>query len=93
VGKVYTDDIGTLIKLDTGEALAGATGCKIIARPPKGGAIELAATVVEGTKLQHVKSATTLREVGIWQLQAYVKFGEEEYCGEIVGLQIYKVLS
>ena len=93
MGKVYDKDIGTLIRLNTGVDISTASKCKIIAKPPFGSTIDLAATIIDKTKLQHTKLANTLAKPGIWQLQAYVEFaGVGEYCGEIVQLTIYKSL-
>lgn len=89
MAKIYTTDVGTKIKLDTGESLTGAVVVKIYARPPSGAVVELAATVAETTKVQHVKAATTLNLAGKWELQAYVEFADgTKYRGETASIQI-----
>jgi formyltetrahydrofolate synthetase len=96
MAKVYTTDVGTLIKLDTGEDISsGVSEVKIIAKPPdESAAVELAATVVETTKVQHTKTADTLDETGEWELQAKVTYIPGDiYRGEKVVLMVYAPLS
>jgi len=92
MGKVYASDVGTLIKLDTGVDVTSAT-VKIVAKPSgSGDAVDLEATVVESTKVQHQKTADTLNAAGNWRLQAYVEMGGGKYFGEIVELPVYEPL-
>lgn len=96
MSKVYTTDVGTLIKLDTGEDISsGVSSVKIIAKPPsEGAAVDLAASVVETTKVQHTKTAATLNSAGEWELQAYVEYtAGDKYRGETVVLMIYAPVS
>lgn len=94
MGKVFTADVGTKIILDTGTNLSEATAQSIRAKQPTGGVVvTLEATVVETTKVQHVKTATTLNAAGDWELQAYVEFTADKYYGEVVTLPVYAVLS
>lgn len=94
MGKVYATDVGTLIKLDTERDISAATSHKIIAKLGTGVATNLTTTIVETTKLQHVKTASTLSSAGLWSLQAYVQFSDgSKYWGEIVELTIYAPLA
>lgn len=98
MGKVCTTDVGTLIKLDTGEDITTASSHKIVAKPPDGGvAVDLVSAVVETTKLQHTKTALTLAKVGTWELQAYVVFGvapnATNYSGEKVPLVVHAPIT
>jgi hypothetical protein len=93
MAKVYTTDVGTLIKLDTGEDISsGVDSVSIIARPPsEAAAVELTATVAETTKVQHQKTADTLDEAGEWELQAEVTYTLGDiYRGEKAILMVYE---
>jgi hypothetical protein len=95
MAKVYTTDVGTLIKLDTGEDISsGVSEVKIIAMPPsEAGAVELTAAVAETTKVQHTKTADTLDEAGEWELQAEVTYTAGDiYRGEKAVLMVYAPL-
>lgn len=95
MAKVYTTDVGTLIKLDTGEELTeGVSTQKIVAKLGEADAVNLTATVVETTKVQHQKTDTTLNSAGAWKLQAHVEFDDGSiYKGDIVTLTIYAPIS
>ena len=95
MGKVYTTDVGTLIKLDTGEDLSsGVSSQKIVGKLGGASAVDLTATVVETTKVQHEKAADTLNSAGVWQLQAHVEFTDSTiYRGEVVELEVYASLA
>lgn len=94
MSRVHATDVGTLIKLNTGISLSDVSNQKIIARKPTGGLVDLAATVVETTKLQHTKTASTLNEAGEWELQAYVELpGPQKLRGTVVRLYIYPALT
>jgi len=94
VGKVFTTDVGTLIKLDTETDLGEATLVNILARKPSGDTVVLAATVVETTKVQHTKTALTLNVAGSWDLQAYARWtGGTEHYGEVIHQEIYPPIA
>lgn len=95
MGRVYTTDVGTKIKLDTGQDLSSGVGShKIVAKLKVGAAVDLTTTVEETTKLQHVKTAATLDSQGTWNLQAHVEFTDgSEYRGEAVELPVYPPIT
>lgn len=92
--KVFTTDVGTLIKLNTGWDISAATAYKIVAKLGAAAAVDLTATIVETTKLQHQKAADTLDSAGDWELQAHVELGAGDiYRGDIVELTVYAPLT
>lgn len=96
MAKVYTTDVGTKIKLDTGEDISsGVDSVKVVAKPPsEGAAVDLTSTVVETTKVQHQKTASTLNSAGEWELQAQVNYtGGDIYRGDKVVLRVHAPLS
>lgn len=92
---VFTTDVGTKIVLDTGEDLtSGVSSVKIVAKPPSGPAVDLSSEVVETTKIQHQKTASTLNTAGEWQLQSHVEYtAGGVYRGVIVKLTVYSPLT
>jgi len=89
-GVVKVDDVGTLIKLDSGVDLTAASTVEIVARNPSGSIETLSASVVETTKAQHVKAADTLDVAGSWELQVHAVWGTgEDLSGDEVSLRIY----
>jgi hypothetical protein len=96
MSKIYTTDVGKVIKLDTDVDLTvGLLDKKIIAKPPGGGAlVDLVATVVDTTWLQHEKTALTLATAGEWELQPYAAFTDGDILyGDIAILEIYPILA
>lgn len=91
MGKLYTGSVGTLIRLETGINLTGATKTTIQAIAPTGGAATELTASVDGTKLVHTKTATTLASAGTWTLQSYVEFdsGATKHYGDSVKLDVY----
>lgn len=92
MSKVFTTDVGTKIILDTGQDLSAATAQSIKAKNPSTGAWEtLTAIVVETTKLQHSKTASTLNVAGNWRLSSYVEFTADKYHGDPVILTVFEI--
>ncbi len=88
--KPYVGDTGTIIQLDTGASLAGASEMTIEARRPDGTTVSWAATAVDGTKLQFVTLANTLNQAGDWKLQARVVMPGGTWLGETVKFAVYR---
>jgi hypothetical protein len=93
MSKVYVGDIGTVVKLDTGQPLAGATALSIDARRPDGSAVNLTATIVETTKVMITTDSATFTQPGDWRLQAHVTMPTGEWRGETVALTVYPVFG
>jgi len=92
LSKVFTTDVGTKIILDTGQDLSTVSAKSIKAKNPVTGIWEtLTATVVETTKLQHDKTASTLNVAGNWRLSAYVEFSADKYHGDPVILTVFEI--
>lgn len=93
--KVHTTDVGTLIKLNTGEDLStGVNSVKIVAKLGEAAAVDLTATVVETTKVQHQKTASTLNTAGAWDLQAEVDFDDgTNFRSRPIVLNVYASLA
>ena len=95
MSNVYTKDVGTLIQLDTGEDLSEVIDEKIYFKAPDESTGALGGiTVVEDTKLQHIKTALTFNQAGTWYLQAYAQWNAGDiYHGDIVQVTVVEGLS
>lgn len=88
--KVYVGDIGTLLQLDTGQPLSGATSVSIEVRKMATGVeVSLPGVVVSSTKVQVTSVADTFDVAGEWLLQAKVVLPSGTWLGETVPLRIY----
>ena len=89
MGKVYVGDIGTIIKLDTGEDLAQATVKRIKYTMPDGSEGFWSGEVVETTKIQHTVASGELSLAGEWLFQAYIELPSWRGHGETSSYTIY----
>jgi hypothetical protein len=88
MSKVYVGDTGTLIDLDTGVSLVGATVLEIKARKPDGTVVTWTATA-STTHLQYTTLNNTLDQHGIWKLQASVTLPSGKWTGETADLKVH----
>lgn len=91
--KPYVGDTGTIIQLDTGASLTGATSLSIEAKRPDGTVVSWAATAVDGTKVQFVTLANSLNMAGDWKLQARVTLPTGTWTGEVATLRVYRLFD
>jgi len=88
MNKPYVGDSGTLIQLDTGVPLIGATLAQILAKRPDGVILTWMASV-SGSMLQYTTIATDLSMPGTWILQAKVTLPDGSWLGEATSVKIY----
>ena len=93
MSKVFAGDIGTVILLNTGTSLAGATVTKMRVRKPDGTIVEWQATVQDTTYLKFVTVAGTLDTAGRWQVQAQVTLPAWSGYGEVAYFNVSPILS
>lgn len=73
----------TVITLDTGVTLTGASAAKIIYRKPSGETGTWTASVTQTTKVTYTTDEADLDEGGLWKFQAYAVVSGAEYYGEL----------
>jgi len=89
--KIYKDDIGVEIRLNTGQSLTGATSMKIMVQKPDGTETEWVAQQYDSTTIYYVTVSGDLAASGDYTLQSYVEWGEDsKHTGESVILKIYE---
>lgn len=87
--KVYVNDVGTLIKLDTGQTITDATVVQIRVKQPNGKKKRWTATVLETTKVGYITQLGDLPMPGTYLLQAYVDMPSWTGRGETVEMEVY----
>jgi hypothetical protein len=92
MSKVYVGDTGTLIELDTGVSLAGATVLEIKVRKPDGTLATWSASA-SATKLAYTTQPTTLDQAGVWRLQASVTLPSGKWLGETALLSVHPPMA
>lgn len=86
---VYLNDIGTLIKVDVGSDITGATLHQIKFIRPDGSSDNWDANVATRF-LQHVTVDGDLNMIGEWIVQALVTTGSGTWHGEITRFEVLK---
>jgi len=87
--KVYKNDIGTAIILDTTEDIQAQTELKILYQKPSGVEGYWDGSVVETTKVRYVTISGDLDESGLWYLQVYLAIPDWRGYGETVEMKVY----
>lgn len=89
MGKVYKDDIGTVIDLDAGEDVSAASSLRIYYTKPSGTISFWTATLQGTSLLRYTVQSGDLDEAGVWALQARVVTAGGTWRGETVKLRVY----
>lgn len=92
MSKVYVGDTGTLIELDTGVSLTGATMLEIHALKPDGTLVTWPATAALN-KLQYTTQSGTFDQAGVWSMQASVALPSGKWLGETVLMRVYAEMT
>ena len=88
--KIYEYHIGTEIKLDAGEDLAGNTVLEIHYLKPDGTEGIWTATNVETTKARYITTTSgDLSPNGTWKVKIYVELPSWRGFGETVEMKVY----
>lgn len=87
--KVYINDVGTKIKLYTGQDISSATIVKISYKKPNGDTGEWDGSIEEDEYVVYIVQAGDLDQVGIWKLQAYVVLPDWTGRGETVDMEVF----
>jgi hypothetical protein len=90
--KTYIGDTGTVIELDTGVSLVGATEVSIEAQKPDG-ALASWTGAAAGTQISYTSLAGTFDQAGAWLLQARAVLPSGAWRGETAKLMVYAPFS
>lgn len=92
MAKAHQNDVGTVIRLETGVDLTSATAQHIKVLEPDGTEVQWAATVeapATAGVLTYTCTADDLDQAGTYELHAYVEFGSNLWLGELVKLKTF----
>jgi len=87
--KVYVGDTGTLIVLDCGQDISGATARSILVRKPDGTEVTWTAVASGTDSISFTSLAGTFDRPGVWRLQALVTLPSGVWRGDTVLLPVY----
>lgn len=94
MGKIYTGDVGTVIKLDTKEDISSSTDVRIIYEKPDGTSTEWIATINGSSYVQYITTSTSdLDQAGTWTVQVYVDLGSWVGHGESTHFKVYDLYN
>ena len=91
--KIYKGDVGTIIKLDTGNDLNSATTTKIKWKDPDGQTGEWIADIETPAADGYISYKITngdLNKKGTWKVQSYVEFDTDHWLGETISLKVFE---
>ncbi len=88
MGKIYEDQIGVRLELETSSDLSGVTTAEIKYKKPDGTKGVWSATV-DGSKLYYITEAGDLDKRGVLQVQAHVVGTGFDLLGETAEVQIH----
>jgi len=94
MNKVYKPDIGTVISLNTGQVITGATALSIEVQKPSGATASWAGAIGADTKsVEHTLVSGELDETGDYILQAKLTLGGGTWRGESVKMEVRDVFK
>jgi hypothetical protein len=86
--KVYIGDVGTIVDVDCGESLIGATGQLLKVRKPNGAEVSWAASI-SANSLKHTAISGDFDLVGTYLIQPYLTITGWTGHGLTVSLEVY----
>lgn len=86
--KIYKDDVGTIIELDTGVDITAGSVFEIKVKLPDATLDTWTATLLGQTKIRYVTVGGDLPQAGIYKLQAHVVVSGWNGLGETVDLEV-----
>ena len=88
--KIYINDTGSSIILETGLVLTGALSLKIAVRKPDMTEIEWPAIIHGDTAVKYITVDGDLNMPGIWTLHSNVEMSDGEWLGESVSFEVFR---
>lgn len=89
MGKIYVGDIGTVILVDCGTVITGATNTKLKVKKPDGSEVEWTATIDGTQKLKYIVASGDLNVAGTYYLNALLILGSWAGLGETATFSVY----
>lgn len=96
MSQIFSNDIGTVIILDTETDLTGLTDQKILLKRPNGSIVAKTATVVDADPTKGKITFTSVTgdwlQVGVYSIQAKITFGSKIFYGTISNFTVLDTL-
>jgi len=93
MGKHYVGDVGTIIMVDCGTTISGATGLILNVKKPDGTTVEWSATIDGTDYLKHTTISTDFDQAGLYYLQASLTISGWAGLGETAEFMVYAVYA
>ena len=92
MSKVFQNDLGTVLTIDTGTALAAATTTELHVLKPDGSTAEWTADSVSGDAMIYTTVAGDWADLGTYRLVAYLEFGggTSKFTGTAFEIEVHK---
>lgn len=90
---VFVNDVGTIIRLDTGVDISNATETVIVMRKPDKTTVELSASIYDTTTLQYITVDGDINAAGTYKVQAKVVTPDWSGRGSIATFNVLSGLS
>lgn len=90
MSKLYVDDVGTVILVNCGSAVTGATGISMKVKKPDGTEVSWTATVYGTDYITYTTIAGDLDQSGEYTLQASLTVGGWTGLGESASFTVYE---
>lgn len=91
MSKIFKDDEGTEILLDTGQNITAATTKQIKYKKPDGTTGAWVATVVSNTQLRYIAITGDFDIIGEYLLQAYIVLPSWQGHGDVAKLVVHEL--
>lgn len=89
MNNIYKNDIGTVISLNTGQVITGATSLSIEVKKPSGATASWSSSIGSDTKsVEYTVAPGVLDESGVYTLQAKLTLGGGTWRGNSVQVNI-----
>ena len=89
MGKHYIEDVGTIITVDCGTAISGATNAKLKVKKPDGTSAEWTATISGTDDLKYTTISGDFDQSGVYYLQASLTISGWTGLGETATFTIH----
>ena len=89
MGRIFQNDVGVRLEIDTGVDLSTATVKKLTVKKPDGSLVEWTNTTTSGTKIIYVSEVGDFSMTGKHHVAAYVEFPSSKHTGETFIIQVY----
>lgn len=93
MGKIYTNDIGTVIEIDMQTDLTAASSYSLVVKKPNGDIVSWTPTIVDTRYFRYVTVSGDLSQSGTYAIQPRLTLGTWSGSGDTVKFSVRKKIS